>query len=259
MHHLSSQYIPCDGRLTASAYFKSTLPVGGATPGSLRGTSQSGISIHAPRMGSDHCRCRSIWPSYYFNPRSPHGERRMLRRHIQNGIKISIHAPRMGSDRRQWARRAIRIIFQSTLPAWGATEIYAQGNAKDDISIHAPRMGSDFFSPCLPRGMGDFNPRSPHGERLQRTVQRQQSRVFQSTLPAWGATPARGNTTGTSTNFNPRSPHGERLSIAGSIMENIAFQSTLPAWGATLTGLVIAGLVHISIHAPRMGSDTVRH
>lgn len=53
MHHLSSQYIPCDGRLTASAYFKSTLPVGGATPGSLRGTSQSGISIHAPRMGSD--------------------------------------------------------------------------------------------------------------------------------------------------------------------------------------------------------------
>ena len=34
-------------------------------------------------------------------------------------------------------------LFQSTLPAWGATyDIYSVCTF-DDISIHAPRMGSD--------------------------------------------------------------------------------------------------------------------
>lgn len=75
MHHLPSRYIPCDGRLTASAYFKSTLPAWGATKWTpvlspaytfqstlpVGGTTLrfvftdvfSNISIHAPRMGSD--------------------------------------------------------------------------------------------------------------------------------------------------------------------------------------------------------------
>lgn len=53
MHHLSSQYIPCDGRLTASAYFKSTLPAWGATEKKLCRSCWEEISIHAPRMGSD--------------------------------------------------------------------------------------------------------------------------------------------------------------------------------------------------------------
>lgn len=53
MHHLPSRYIPCDGRLTASAYFKSTLPVGGTTLRFVFTDVFSNISIHAPRMGSD--------------------------------------------------------------------------------------------------------------------------------------------------------------------------------------------------------------
>lgn len=75
MHHLPSRYIPCDGRLTASAYFnhaprrgsdvpasqvlsglqafQSTLPVGGATRDNLTECHHLIISIHAPRMGSD--------------------------------------------------------------------------------------------------------------------------------------------------------------------------------------------------------------
>ena len=75
MHHLPSRYIPCDGRLTASAYFKSTLPawgatdtiitaireilfqstlpVGGATMEAIANAALSYISIHAPRGGSD--------------------------------------------------------------------------------------------------------------------------------------------------------------------------------------------------------------
>ena len=56
----------------------------------------------------------------HFNPRSPHGERHAL---IWN----------------EWFRDE----FQSTLPAWGATERDARGGTRYTISIHAPRMGSD--------------------------------------------------------------------------------------------------------------------
>ena len=142
MHHLPSRYIPCDGRLTASTYFKSTLPVGGATPGSLRGTSQSGISIHAPRMGSDFMVFLYSFQNY-----------------------ISIHAPRMGSDKNVSAC-----------------------NPGKCISIHAPRMGSDKLIRPLEGDYLYFNPRSPHGERLNSPVHLSASR-----------------------HFNPRSPHGERL------------------------------------------------
>lgn len=97
MHHLPSRYIPCDGRLTASAYFKSTLPAWGATKWTpvlspaytfqstlpVGGTTLrfvftdvfSNISIHAPRMGSDYVEAVNL-----------------------GIINISIHAPRMGSD-----------------------------------------------------------------------------------------------------------------------------------------------------------------
>lgn len=75
MHHLPSRYIPCDGRLTASAYFKFTLPAWGATRAADGIPESSAISIHAPRMGSDE-----------MDPG------------LVSGIYISIHAPRMGSD-----------------------------------------------------------------------------------------------------------------------------------------------------------------
>ena len=104
---------------------------------------QSGISIHAPRMGSDRLtvkdyfatvRFQSTLPAWgattnacslsfipaNFNPRSPHGERR----------RVSVGV-------------CDRSTFQSTLPAWGATVA------------------------CIvkSRRSGYFNPRSPHGER----------------------------------------------------------------------------------------------
>ena len=57
---------------------------------------------------------------------------------------------------------------------------------------------------------------------------------FQSTLPGWGATAAKRE--------------------AKDAQE---FQSTLPGWGATGAVFLMRGLVVISIHAPRMGSDSV--
>lgn len=75
MHHLSSRYIPCDGRLTASAYFNPHSPQGERRP--LRLLRRDLI---------------------YFNPRSPHGERHSTWGASSGGSYISIHAPRMGSD-----------------------------------------------------------------------------------------------------------------------------------------------------------------
>ena len=164
MHHLPSRYIPCDGSLTASAYFnprspqgkrhvgenvdnsiygfQSTLPAWGATGAKSTEKAKAVISIHAPRMGSD---CD-------FNP-------------TKDKNTISIHAPRMGSDSNATKQDLLTEQFQSTLPAWGAT------NKEDKrwllllISIHAPRMGSDLalghcaiislqFQPTFPAGGG---------------------------------------------------------------------------------------------------------
>ena len=100
--------------------FQSTLPARGATQAGESAEEQSGISIHAPRTGSDQNGSQHIEQATYFNPRSPHGERRRFRYYPM---------------RRQ--------RFQSTLPARGAT-LYEQGQlSKVDISIHAPRTGSD--------------------------------------------------------------------------------------------------------------------
>ena len=255
--------------------FQSTLPARGATTFRLWKQSGKGISIHAPRTGSDGCKV-----------------------HHSDERAISIHAPRTGSDK-DFLRKKQQV----------------------DISIHAPRTGSD----CrLGRGAnraGNFNPRSPHGERQDGRIHQRGRGKFQSTLPARGATCFVQDSCTPALYFNPRSPHGERRLLQGrenyrlyfnprsphgerrtkhfyneggsrfqstlpargatilkaSYLSRCTFQSTLPARGAT-TGVKsnptggtyfnprsphgerhfwkMAMLTwHISIHAPRTGSD----
>ena len=78
------------------------------------------ISIHAPREGSDPIHCAVQSDVWNFNPRSPRGERRAAAMRFEVGR-----------------------IFQSTLPARGATAMMAIAPASSLISIHAPREGSD--------------------------------------------------------------------------------------------------------------------
>jgi len=168
------------------------------------------VSIHAPRMGSDNDGGRS-----------------------RGTIEVSIHAPRMGSDGAQTTRTGSLPLFQSTLPAWGATTPGNPTCAAHYVSIHAPRMGSDLNLASSILSALRFNPRSPHGERPPHPGGSCVGAMFQSTLPAWGATsysvpvvarglfqstlPAWGATApkppgrGVCPCFNPRSPHGERL------------------------------------------------
>ena len=167
--------------------FQSTLPVGGATLGLGKMLAVRGISIHAPRGGSDLIFMGEMQEPLYFNPRSPWGERLQSQRCQRFHHSISIHAPRGGSDLEQGKITDEEYKFQSTLPVGGATPLLRGIPPRGEISIHAPRGGSDSWLPVALYGWYYFNPRSPWGERqLQSSKQ------------------------GVYTYFNPRSPWGER-------------------------------------------------
>ena len=120
--------------------FLSTLPVRGATHLG-EGVLQDGvISIHAPREGSDYGT-----PWY-----------RLLK-----SSTISIHAPREGSDVPWFSILRPAVVFLSTLPVRGATQIQQGSQCLRHISIHAPREGSDPFHPGSLTSDGNFYPRSP--------------------------------------------------------------------------------------------------
>ena len=80
--------------------------------------------------------------------------------------------------------------FQPTLPARGATAAAEKAGVTIEISTHAPRTGSDPPARSSQRFPRDFNPRSPHGERLAMLWTSVDGGQFQPTLPARGATPA---------------------------------------------------------------------
>ena len=148
------------------------------------------------------------------------------------------------------------------------------------ISIHAPRTGSDADLVMAKRGLDDFNPRSPHGERpapkmmccIQRPYFNPRSphgeRLATCTetcqgfgisihAPRTGSDPCPRCRWGRPCHFNPRSPHGERQYMGIWEQFPFTFQSTLPARGATVTVPEFDFAIAISIHAPRTGSDNV--
>ncbi len=81
------------------------------------------ISIHAPRTGSD-----------------------ISKESARKFMRISIHAPRTGSDNTLTIDKISTLLFQSTLPARGATTATTVMQPANYISIHAPRTGSDSIS-----------------------------------------------------------------------------------------------------------------
>ena len=192
--------------------FQSTLPVWGATNGGVGLPLGSGISIHAPRVGSDAYYAYSTTDTDDFNPRSPCGERRPRSTAGTSCPLISIHAPRVGSDTGGCISRLIRWHFNPRSPCGERRRL---------------RSGFRFFQ-------HHFNPRSPCGERHSGFGSCKISPTFQSTLPVWGATAGRGRPWKRPCDFNPRSPCGERRHDAAQVLVNNI----------------------ISIHAPRVGSDS---
>ena len=168
---------------------------------------------------------------------------------------ISIHAPCTGSDQKSCTTTPNLSLFQSTLPARGATFLPFSVLVPRRISIHAPCTGSDDDASPVGLRDGDFNPRSLHGERPYSVPQRPPQPRFQSTLPARGATFASRRFAGGIRHFNPRSLHGERPAHHAAPCLLPLFQSTLPARGATVIWEMAQFYDEISIHAPCTGSD----
>ena len=146
--------------------FQSTLPARGATPNCCPNRISCCISIHAPREGSDGKVKSTGGYRKYFNPRSPRGER--LRRGCAGEVfgDISIHAPREGSDGRKEKKNGEEEYFNPRSPRG------------ERLRLRITRSWQGIY----------FNPRSPRGERLKPLDTLQGLFLFQSTLPARGAT-----------------------------------------------------------------------
>ena len=130
----------------------------------------------------------------------------------------------------------VAVMFQSTLPVWGATHPWHYYSTMQKVSIHAPRVGSDSrHNKSESSHQNCFNPRSPCGERLHRLLGKITANRFQSTLPVWGAT----------SNGRNRPEHWD-VSIHA------------PRVGSDIPGAAFAAPFFVSIHAPRVGSDEKR-
>ena len=146
---------------------------------------------------------------------------------------ISIHAPRVGSDQQEINRGGS--IF---------------------ISIHAPRVGSDHSRCRNNKQIKNFNPRSPCGERPLPLPSCRRLKKFQSTLPVWGAT-CPWCMHCLSLLFQSTLPVWGATPLLPQPLLRWRFQSTLPVWGATKSIVISTSGSSISIHAPRVGSDSV--
>ena len=149
--------------------------------------------------------------------------------------KISIHAPRTGSDNVDSFKNLLLFHFNPRSP-------------------HGERPATD----CLLHRHADFNPRSPHGERLENVPKLKWTALFQSTLPARGATEKPIDGQMTFLYFNPRSPHGERRNFHRPRCECEHFNPRSPHGERLAPPDSHLRRVEISIHAPRTGSDATR-
>ena len=126
----------------------------------------TGISIHAPLVGSDSNTLTWGRSHAEFQSTLPLWGATLAYDTEGAAIEISIHAPLVGSDLPRGLNWGLIFVFQSTLPLWGATELDVLAVALSVISIHAPLVGSDFM--------------------ISSSISN--SLIFQSTLPLWGAT-----------------------------------------------------------------------
>ena len=211
--------------------FQSTLPARGATWTTLSISPRRRFQSTLPARGATPQDIKTKNIKADFNPRSPHGERQNGFCTISAKPRISIHAPRTGSD-----------------PPFDYNRINAY------ISIHAPRTGSDSAPAFAPDAAEHFNPRSPHGERPEDDIEDSRLLVFQSTLPARGATRLLTfwTTSGQISIHAPRTGSDAELAFVAQLGK-ISIHA--PRTGSDLALDIDDDVDFISIHAPRTGSD----
>ena len=193
---------------------------------------RSGISIHAPRVGSDPYWCTSWSTSPDFNPRSPCGERPSG---FERRLCFMNFNPRSPCGERQ-------------CPGWNVP-------LPCGISIHAPRVGSDGPARASRSRGRHFNPRSPCGERRFAGRLPFYFNYFNPRSPCGERPPGICRGGASRMYFNPRSPCGERRYGVPGCRQCYGISIHAPRVGSDSrrTASTSSGL--ISIHAPRVGSD----
>ena len=125
----------------------------------------AGISIHAPRGGSDMLVLWLAPTCMYFNPRSPWGERHPGYRFGSRDSHFNPRSP-WGERPNHTTKMEVTTYFNPRSP-WGERPgAFWRRKIRFLISIHAPRGGSDRSGIKIWRYKPYFNPRSPWGERL---------------------------------------------------------------------------------------------
>ena len=224
--------------LVSGRAFQSTHPARGATSSYLAYLTLRSISIHAPREGCDA---------------------EVVDLTIQYILKISIHAPREGCDPAHRGICPVKVIFQSTHPARGAT-----GTRRDDDvlrlfqSTHPARGATgevrNPFGPHL-----DFNPRTPRGVRQAGSVHLLPQLLHFNPRTPRGVRPVDSARCRTATHFNPRTPRGVRRVVCFKTEEGGQyFNPRTPRGVRPGVLLPCAHCGGISIHAPREGCDVVQ-
>ena len=171
-------------------------------------------------------------------------------------------------------------LFQSTLPAGGATGTVRRIPSSPCISIHAPRGGSDgprrFYgqqanriSIHAPRGGSDWpdwcklvgglmiSIHAPRGgSDVRHSAEDQRFGVISIHAPRGGSDHVARGIGSRQPHFNPRSPRGERLNLTNKQAKVLDISIHAPRGGSDiLSGEGLQKLKKISIHAPRGGSD----
>ena len=187
--------------------FQSTLPVWGATWAISSMTLPHWSFQSTLPCGSDLSQARRQDKAWDFNP-LPVWERPCSSSLTFSVVIFQSTLPVWGATRLELVRRYSYVIFQSTLPVWGAATLGGHDpDAAGLISIHAPVWGATYKIHVLPPlGMISIHaPRVGSDSRGRAPLLR--GPYFQSTLPVW----ERQNAHGTSLYLADISIHAPRV------------------------------------------------
>ena len=105
----------------AGSDFNPRSPCGERPTATSTNNSSDWISIHAPRVGSDTVGDVDVGITGLISIHAPRVGSDLEAYRLELGMDISIHAPRVGSDILLSSLKTTALLFQSTLPVWGAT------------------------------------------------------------------------------------------------------------------------------------------
>ena len=191
----------------------------------------------------------------HFNPRSPHGERPAIWRYAHTRRRYFNPRSPHGERRPSTQTTGCLLTFQPTLPARGATRHTRKNGAQCRISTHAPRTGSDNIWRYHPAAVGNFNPRSPHGERLIFAPNLCNLHLISTHAPRTGSDFCYFNRQRIRFKFQPTLPARGATTYAVGITYKYAISTHAPRTGSDAGDIVEWGGADISTHAPRTGSD----